>query len=174
MIEALRIGPGVRVADIGAGTGYYTLRIAARLGPAATIYAQDVNAAWLAELRARLDREMLYSVTTVLGTPADPGLPPQSVDIALMGHMYHEIESPYEFLYNLHSAIAPGGRVAVVDVDQETRYHGTPAGLLRCEFEAVGYRQVDFVWLASAGYLAVFEPPDQLPAVADIEACGGE
>ena len=111
-------------------------------------------------------------VTLVLGEPRDPRLPPAAVDLALLSHMYHEIENPFEFLYRLRPALAPGGRVAIIDVDKPTDRHGTPPALLRCELAAVGYRQVDFLSLAPAdGYLAVFGPPDELPSVESIKAC---
>ncbi len=86
--------------------------------------------------------------------------------------MYHEIEQPYEFLYRLYEALAPGGRVAVIDNDKPTEKHGTPPALLRCELAAVGYREVDFLLLAPAdGYLAVFAPPEALPRPEDIRPC---
>ena len=111
-------------------------------------------------------------MTLVSGTPADPRLPAQSIDLALLAHMYHEIEQPYEFVYRLHGALAPGGRVAIIDNDKPTDKHGTPPALLRCELAAVGYREVDFLLLAPAdGYLAVFAPPETLPRPEDIRPC---
>ena len=103
-------------------------------------------------------------MTLVHGTPADPRLPERSVDLAILAHMYHEIEHPYEFLYRLQAALAPGARVAIIDNDKPTRDHGTPPALLRCELGALGYRQIDFTLLAPAdGYLAVFAPPEAMP-----------
>jgi SAM-dependent methyltransferase len=172
VMDRLGIRPGMRVADIGAGRGYYTVRLARRLGPAATVYAQDVSADYLAELAARLRRDGVRDVTLVQGTPGDPRLPPQAVDVAILSHMYHEIANPFEFLYNLRPALAPGARVAIIDVDKRTQDHGTPPALLRCELAAVGYRELDFTILAPAdGYLAVFVPPAALPPVASIKPC---
>ena len=172
VMDRLGIRPGLRVADIGAGLGYYTVRLARRLGPSATVYAQDVSADYLAQLSARLRRDQVRDVTLVQGTAGDPRLPPQSVDVAILSHMYHEITSPFEFLYNLHPALAPGARVAIIDVDKRTQAHGTPPALLRCELAAVGYRQVDFTTLTPAdGYLAVFVPPAVLPLAASIRPC---
>lgn len=160
VFKLLRIVPGVRVADIGAGSGYYTVRLARRLGPEARIFAQDVNAGYLAQLRARLEREGIAGVATILGKPGNPELPPSSVDVAILSHMYHEIDNPYEFLYNLQPSLAPGARVGIIDLDRPTNAHGTPPSLLRCELEAAGYRQVAFHRLTPAdGYLAVFLPP---------------
>lgn len=172
VLSRLSVKPGMRIADVGAGDGYYTVRLAKRLGPGATIYAEDVAQAHLDRLAARLTREHVTGVTLVSGTPADPRLPAQSIDLALLAHMYHEIEQPYEFVYRLHGALAPGGRVAIIDNDKPTDKHGTPPALLRCELAAVGYREVDFLLLAPAdGYLAVFAPPETLPRPEDIRPC---
>ena len=172
VLNRLGVKPGRRVADVGAGDGYYTVRFAKRLGAGGTIYAEDVTQPYLDRLAARLTREGIAGVTIVHGTPADPRLPAQSIDLALLAHMYHEVEQPYEFLYRLHAALAPGARVAIIDNDKPTEKHGTPPALLRCELAAVGYRQVDFLELAPAdGYLAVFAPPEAPPRPEDIRPC---
>lgn len=172
VLNRLGVKPGVRVADVGAGDGYYTVRLAKRLGTGGTIYAEDVAQPYLDRLRARLTGEGIAGVTIVRGIPADPRLPGRSVDLALLAHMYHEVEHPYEFLYRLRDALAPGGRVAIIDNDKPTGEHGTPPALLRCELAAVGYRQIDFSWLAPAdGYLAVFAPPETPPRPEDIRPC---
>ena len=172
VMDRLGIRRGQRVADIGAGLGYYTVRIARELGPGARIYASDVKAEYLDRLKARLTREGIQGVTVILGLPRDPRLPADSVDVALFSHMYHEIENPYEFLYRLQPALAAGARVGIIDMDRPTSNHGTPPTLLRCELAAVGYRQLDFAWLAPAdGYLAVFAPPESLPPIGSIRPC---
>ena len=172
VMDRLGIAPGVRVADIGAGDGYYTVRLARRLGPSANLYAEDVEPEYLKQLAARLERDQIAGVKLVLGLPRDPKLPSAGIDLAILAHMYHEIENPYEFLYRLRPALAPSARVAIIDSDRPTQDHGTPPGLLRCELGAVGYRQVDFLFLAPAeGYLAVFAPPDELPRTEDIRPC---
>src|SRR5262249_57381437 len=108
----------------------------------------------------------------VRGAPANPRLPEGSVDLALLAHMYHEVEQPYEFLHRLRAGLAPGGRVAIIDNDKPTGEHGTPPDLLRCELGAVGYRQIDFLWLAPAdGYLAGFAAPEILPPPGAIPPC---
>jgi SAM-dependent methyltransferase len=172
VMDRLRIAPGLRVADVGAGDGYYTARLARRLGPAPAIYAQDVEPRHLGRLAQRLEREGTRGVTLVQGTPGDPKLPPHSVDLALLSHVYHEIEHPYELLARLWIALAPDARVAIIDVDKPTQDHGTPPALLRCELATLGYREVDFVALAPAdGYLAVFTPPATRPAPGSIRPC---
>ncbi len=168
----LGVRVGMRVADIGAGDGYYTVRLARRLAPGATIYAEDVNGTYLKRLAARLDREHVAGVMLVKGDPGDPKLPAASVDLAILAHVYHEIENPYEFFYRLHPALAPGARVAIIDLDRPTLQHGTPPTLLRCELAALGYRELDFTTLTPAdGYLAVFAPPARLAPVETIRPC---
>ena len=172
VMDRLGVRPGVRAADIGAGDGYYTVRVARRLGPTATIYAEDVTPNYLKGLAARLDREGIKNVALVQGAPRDPKLPTNSLDVAILSHVYHEIENPYEFLYRLRPALAPNARVAIIDNDRPTQDHGTPPALLRCELGAIGYRQVDFVRLEPAeGYLAVFVPANVPPRVDSIIPC---
>ena len=172
VMDRLGIRPGMRVADIGAGEGYYTVRLARRLGVSATIYAQDVQADYLKQLEARLAREGLTGIRLVLGESRDPKLPPASIDVAILSHMYHEIENPFEFLYRLRPALAPKARIGIIDAVRPTQDHGTPPALLRCELAAVGYRQVDFVPLEPTEvYLAIFVPPDDLPPIETITPC---
>ena len=168
------VKPGMTVADIGAGEGYYTIRLAARVGPKGRVLAQDIMPEVRNTLAERVSRERLDTVSVKLGTPDDPGLPANSFDRVFLVHMYHEIESPYAFLWNLRPATKPGGRVIVVDADRPTNQHGTPPKLLRCEFEAVGYALVDFQPKpAAGGYLAAFEPRGERPAPSAIKACKG-
>ncbi len=116
--------------------------------------------------------EGIDGVKLVLGSANDPKLPPAAIDVAILAHVYHEIENPYEFMYRLHRSLALGARVGIVDLDRPTASHGTPPKLLRCELGALGYREVTFQDLKPAdGYLMVFFPPDGLPPVESIRAC---
>lgn len=174
IVRAMGIRSGMAVADIGAGSGYHTIRLSPVVGPTGRVYAQDVMPNYLADLRADIARRGLTNVTVVQGTPDDPKLPPNSVDAAILIHMYHEIENPYALLYNLVPALKPGARVGIEDLDRPTQNHGTPPALLQCELAAVGYRQVSFRRLEGGiGYLAIFEAPalDKRPAPAAIKAC---
>ncbi|MBO1022528.1 methyltransferase domain-containing protein [Methylobacterium sp. SD274] len=154
------IAPGQTVADIGAGSGYYTTRLAERVGPRGHVFAEDVTPRYLADLTARLARAKLGNVTVVRGEPHDPRLSPGSLDAALLVHMYHEISQPYGLLHNLAAAMKPGGRVGIVDADAIPSRHGTPPALLRCELSAAGYREIGFSVLeGGVGYLAIFEAP---------------
>jgi SAM-dependent methyltransferase len=139
------------------------------------VYAEDIKPEYLRDLAERVREEGLRNVTLVLGDPHDPRLPARSVDVALLVHMYHEVEQPYALLHNLRPALAPGARVAVLDLDRATNKHGTPRGQLRCEVTAAGYRQTGMFPVPSGGYLAVFEP-GEAPAFAAVRvaaaACG--
>ncbi len=172
VMDRLGIAPGTQVADIGAGDGYYTVRLARRVGSSGRVYATDVEATHLKRLEERLQREAIRRVTPVLGGAGDPNLPRGSIDVAVLAHVYHEIARPYEFMYRLRAALAPQARVGIVEVDRPTQDHGTPAALLRCELGAVGYRLSSFTSLAPAdGYLAIFVPPQVLPRPDAIRPC---
>lgn len=174
VMDRAGVSPGMTVADIGAGEGYYTIRLAARIGEKGRVLAQDIVPGVRDALAERVTRERLDNVSVKLGTPDDPGLPPNSFDRVFLVHMYHEIASPYAFLWHLRPATKGGGRVIVVDADRPTNQHGTPPALLKCEFAAVGYRQVDFQPMPSAGgYLAAFEPNGDRPEPGAIKACKG-
>ena len=174
VMELLSIRPGMAVADIGAGAGYYVGHLSRRVGPEGRVVAQDVERPYLERLRQRVARERLPNVSLVLGEPHDPRLPPRSVDVALLVHMYHEIAQPFGLLANLVPSMRPGGRVAILDVDGPIQAHGTPRALLVCELAAVGYRQAAWHWIEGRSvYLAVFEPPAEPPEPERIAPCGG-
>jgi SAM-dependent methyltransferase len=159
VMDLLQVRAGMTVADVGAGSGYYTVRLSPRVGPRGRVIAQDIMPRYLERLAARVRRDSLRNVTLALGDPHDPRLAAASADLVLLVHMYHEVEQPYAFLYNLRPAVRAGGRVAVVDLDRPTRRHGTPVSLLRCEMAAAGYAPAGFHDLgAGSGYLAVFRP----------------
>lgn len=172
VMNGARIRPGMTVADIGAGEGYYTIRLASRVGKDGRVLAEDIFPAVRDALAERVARQRLENVSVRLGRPADPRLPVNSFDRVLMVHMYHEIAQPYEFLWRMRPALRPDGLVVVVDANRTTPNHGTPPALLRCEFEAVGYRQVSFHNMPSAGgYLATFQPVGPRPEPEAIKPC---
>ncbi len=168
------IKKGMTVADIGAGEGYYTVRLAARVGEEGRVVAQDIVPAVRDKLADRVTREELDNVSVKLGAPTDPKLPPNSFDRVFMMHMYHEIKAPYEFLWRLRPSLAPGGRVVVVDADRPIMEHGMPGELLDCEFAAVGYRLVERKVMPEVdGYIALFEAVGNRPEPKAIVPCTG-
>jgi predicted methyltransferase len=174
VVRLLDIKPGMSVADIGAGSGYYTVRLSPVVSASGRIIAQDVQPDYLQGLSRRVHDLGLGNVTIGIGEPHDPRLPAQSIDVAILVHMYHEIAQPYALLYNLIPALKPGGRVGIVDATAGTAEHGTPPALLRCELAAVGYREIGFHKLhGSDAYLAIFAPPpaEGRPAPGSMVAC---
>ncbi len=172
VMDRAGIRPGMTVADIGAGEGYYTVRLAARVGEEGRVLAEDIMPSVRDQLAERVSRERLANVSVRLGSPADPRLPGNSFDRVMMVHMYHEIAQPYEFLWRLRPSLKPDGLVVVVDADRATQNHGTPPALLRCEFAAVGYAQVSSEPLPSAGgYIATFRAQGSRPEPEAIRAC---
>ena len=173
VMDLAGIKPDMTVADIGAGEGYYTIRLGARVGKKGRVVAEDIVPDTIQKLAGRVIRERLDNVSVRLGLPADPRLPENSFDRVLMVHMYHEIESPYEFLWRLRPALLnPGGQVVVVDANRPTELHGTPPELLKCEFAAVGYTLVSMKPMPSAGgYIAIFEAGGERPEPSAIRAC---
>jgi predicted methyltransferase len=174
VVRFLDIKTGMSIADIGAGSGYYTVRLSPVVGAGGRIIAQDVQSDYLQGLSKRVHDLALGNVTIGLGEPHDPRLPAQSIDVAILVHMYHEIAQPYALLYNLIPALKPGGRVGIVDATAGTAEHGTPPKLLRCELAAVGYREIGFHKLqGSDAYLAIFAPPpaEGRPAPGSMVAC---
>jgi len=166
------IAKGMTVADIGAGEGYYTIRLASRVGKEGRVVAEDIVAEVRDALAQRVVRDRLDNVSVKLGDPANPKLPDNSFDRVLMVHMYHEIQQPYEFLWRIRPSLKPSGEVVVVDANRRTQDHGTPPKLLQCEFAAVGYKLVAFDDMPSAGgYMARFQASGARPEPKTIKAC---
>lgn len=172
VMDSADVRPGMTVADIGAGDGYYTVRLAQRVGAGGRVLAQDIMPEVIERLADRVARERLDNVSIKLGAVDDPRLPAASFDRVFMVHMYHEIGEPYAFLWRLRPALRQGGQILVVDGDRPIADHGTPFRLLVCEFQAVGYKLVSYDDKQHAGgYLARFEPTGKRPRPEDIKVC---
>jgi SAM-dependent methyltransferase len=170
----LGIKAGMTVGDIGAGSGYHTVRLSPIVGPTGRIIAEDVTRDYLVRLAERTQGLGLSNIVLALGDPHDPRLPASVLDAAILVHMYHEVAQPYAFLYNLAPALKQGAPVGIVDLERPTSEHGTPLELLRCELAAVGYHEMVTHRLAGdGGYLAVFSAPAAVgrKAPQDIVAC---
>ena len=172
VMNSADVRPGMTVADIGAGDGYYTVRLAQRVGAGGRVLAQEILPVVIERLADRVARERLDNISLKLGAVDDPRLPAASFDRVFMVHMYHEIGEPYAFLWRLRPALRKGGQVLVVDGDRPIAQHGTPFRLLVCEFEAVGYKLVSYDDKQHAGgYLARFEPEGRRPDPDAIKVC---
>ena len=166
------IRPGMTVADLGAGEGYYTVRLAEAVGRDGRVLAEDIDREALDRLGQRVERERLDNVSIRLGTPDDPRLPANSFDRVFMVHMYHEVEEPYAFLWRLWPSLREGGRVIVVEVNRPTNQHGIDPLQLSCEFERVGFTLDTFKDAPElAGYYAQFKRAATRPEPKAIEPC---
>lgn len=168
------ISPGMWVADVGAGEGYYTVRLAPAVGRKGRVLAEDIRPEVRSRLLERVQREELNNVAVRLGKPENAMLPPRSFDRIFLVHMYHEVEEPYEFLWHLREGLKPDGQVVVVDADRPTKRHGIPPSLLQCEFAAVGLHKVSRQTLTGGdSYFSAFRIAGPRPKPHEIKACKG-
>ena len=118
-LSALGLQPGMTVADIGAGSGYMTVRMARLVGPTGKVYAEDIQPQMIELLTRRLEREKVTNVVPVLGTIDDPRLPPDSLDLMLLVDVYHEFSEPVRMLAGMRAALKPGGRLVLLEYRKE-------------------------------------------------------
>ena len=121
-IELLNLKEGMVVADIGAGVGYYTIRMAKKVGPTGKVYASDIQPEMLTLLRKRLDEKKVTNVEMVLGTETDPKLPLNSIDLAIMVDVYHELAQPQRMLRKLQKTLKDDGRLVLLEFRKEDPY----------------------------------------------------
>jgi len=154
VIEALGIEPGDRVADLGSGSGYFTLRLARAVGPEGRVYAVDVDEEMNAYLKERLRQANIANVEVIQARFDDPLLPDGAIDLVLTVDTYHHLEDRPNYFRNLRRDLAPGGRVAVIDYDGRKGWfvrlfgHRTPREVLLREMAEAGYEvaaQYDFI-----------------------------
>ncbi len=124
-MDHLGIAEGSVVADLGAGGGWFTIRLANRVGPNGVVYAQDIQPEMKRAIDRRIEREGLKNVRTVLGTPQDPQLP-APVDVVLIVEAYHEMDDPRTLLRNVRKSLRPGGRVGIVEFTKNGNGPGPP------------------------------------------------
>jgi tRNA A58 N-methylase Trm61 len=118
-LDALNLKPGMIVADIGAGVGYMSLRMAKRVGPSGKVYANDLQPEMLAKLRENAARGGIANVITVLGDVADPKLPPNTMDLVLLTDVYHEFSQPQQMLRKIRETLKPDGRLVLLEYRAE-------------------------------------------------------
>jgi len=119
LYDALKIKPGDVVADVGAGSGYHTFRLAKAVGPKGKVYANDIQKEMLAIIKARMEKDKVTNVETILGTETDAKLPENKVDLILLVDVYHEFSKPYEMTESMLKALKPGGRLVFVEYRME-------------------------------------------------------
>ena len=145
-LEALRIPKGAAVADIGAGSGYMTWRMAEIVGPTGRVYANDIQPKMLDLLRKTMEERKLANVQTVLGEVDDPKLPPNQIDLALLVDVYHEFSEPQKMLRHIRDSLKPDGRLVLLEYRAEDPAvpirpeHKMTVAQVKAEIEPEGYR----------------------------------
>lgn len=145
-LDLMEIHPGMTIADVGAGTGYMTLRIAKRVGPTGRVYANDIQPEMLDKLGDNAHLANLDNIETVLGSEADPRLPAGKMDLVLMVDVYHELSRPREMLQAIRASLKPDGRLVLVEYKKEDPSipirpdHKMSLTDIRIEVEAEGYK----------------------------------
>ncbi len=164
-MRLLRIERGSSVADMGAGSGYFTVRLARAVGTAGKVYAVDIQSAMLELLKQKLARERLTNVIPVLAAEDDPRLPAQSLDLVLMVDVYHELSSPQVTLAHLKRALKPGGRLVLLRYRAEDPNvpirpeHKMTKAQVKLEVEHEGFRQLRVYDDLPRQHLIVFTRP---------------
>jgi ubiquinone/menaquinone biosynthesis C-methylase UbiE len=133
IMDALGIGEGSVVADVGAGGGWFTVRLARRVGPNGTVFAQDLQPQMLEAIKRRVGREGLRNVDYVQGSLDDPRLPPGRLDAVLIVDAYHELANPIELLRNVSASLKTTGRIGIVDYTLEGGGPGPPLNQRKSE-----------------------------------------
>lgn len=160
VMDILGVRAGTSVADIGAGSGWFTVRAARRVGENGKVYAVEINPEAIRYIQNRAQRERLANIRTVLGREDNPLLPKSSVDAVLILKTYHEIAEPVRVLKNLRLALKPGARIGIIDRNGAGDDHGINRKDVLAEAERAGYRlaeEHDFVKPDGMDYFLVFE-----------------
>ena len=160
VMDLLGITTGKNVADIGAGSGWFTVRAARRVGPTGVVIAEDINPLVIEHIGKRVIKEDLSNVKTVLGAPDDPRLPSGSVDAVLMLKVYHEIAQPVPTMKVLQKALRPGAKVGIIDKNGDGSNHGVNHDVVVKEMGEAGFKLVgayDFTKADKEDYFLIFQ-----------------
>ena len=158
-MDILGIAPGKGIADIGAGSGWFAVRAARRVGPSGTVYAVDINPEAIRYIDRRMRSESLANIKTILSKPDDPMLPKEAVDAVLLLKTYHEVADPIALLEHLRPALRPGARLGIIDRNGNGTNHGVGRKIVVEEAVRAGYRLVqtyEFVKDDGMDYFLVF------------------
>ena len=157
VMDIIGLGPGMTVAEIGAGQGRYAVQLAVRVGARGKVFAEDIDAAALDHLRKRCDRWGLTHVSVVLGTQTDPSLPVRALDLIFVISSYHHFEDPVLLMRHARAALKSGGRLAIAEWLGNS---GTPPETMEAQMKAAGYRleRIDRSLEANNLYIYLFRP----------------
>src|SRR5580692_10748990 len=161
VMDLLGITPGKSVADIGAGSGWFTVRAARRVGEHGVVYAVDINPESIRYVENRAQKEKLHNVKTILGKADDPLLPARAVDAVLLLKTYHEVAEPVDLLRNLRAALRSGAKVGIIDRNGNGEDHGVGRDVVLREAAQAGYRlleRYDFVKGDKMDYFLILVP----------------
>ena len=159
VMDLLGIAPGRSVADIGAGSGWFTVRAAARVGGGGSVYAEDINPEAIDYIAKRAEREKLGNVRPILGTVDDTKLPPHSVDAVLILKTYHEMAQPISLMEKLKLSLKPGAKIGIIDRNGDGTDHGIMADVVEREMGQAGFKRVgkyDFTKSDGQDYFLIF------------------
>lgn len=160
VMDLLGIVPGKSVADIGAGSGWFTVRAAARVGSGGTVYAEDINADAIDYITKRAAKEKLDNIHTIVGTVDDTKLPASSVDAVLILKTYHEFASPVALMEKLKPALRPGAKVGIIDRNGDGTNHGVMPDVVEHEMSEAGFKRIgmyDFTKTDGQDYFLIFQ-----------------
>lgn len=164
-VAALDLKPGMTVADIGAGSGYMTVRMAKLVGPEGKVYAEDIQPQMIDILKRRLDRERVSNVVPVLGAIDDPKLPAEAIDLMLLVDVYHEFSEPVKMLAGMRAALKPGGRLVLLEYRKEDPTvpirleHKMTVAEAKMEVEAAGFRLTKVDGRLPRQHILIFTKP---------------
>lgn len=159
VMDLLGIQAGSSVADIGAGSGWFSVRAAARVGAKGVVYAEDINPEAVKYIDDRTQKEKLSNIKTVLGTPDDPKLPSDSIDAVLLLKVYHEVAHPKLVMTNLKASLRPGAKVGIIDRNGNGANHGLNSDVVKREMSDAGFRLLssyDFTKGDGQDYFLIF------------------
>jgi cyclopropane fatty-acyl-phospholipid synthase-like methyltransferase len=159
VMDMLGIEPGKNVADIGAGSGWFTVRAARRVTGSGTVYAVDINSEAIQYIDQRAKKEQLANIKTILSKPDDPQLPAGSLDAVLLLKTYHEVAHPVVLLRNLRSSLKPGAKIGIIDRNGNGENHGVSKDVIIREAAQAGYElrdSQDFVKRDGMDYFLIF------------------
>ena len=172
VMQLAGVRQGMWVADVGAGEGYYTVRLARVVGAKGRVLAEDIQPEVTDQLTERVQRERLDNVAVRLGTPDDPMLPARTFDRVFLVHMYHEVASPYAFLWHMREGVKRDGLVVVVEANRPVSRHGMPPEQLKCELAALNLAPVKFGTLTGGeAYFMAFRVAGPRPEPRAIRPC---
>ncbi len=139
VMDMLGIEPGKSIADIGAGSGWFTVRAARRVTGSGTVYAVDINPEAIQYIDGRAKKEQLPNIKTILSKPDDPQIPADSIDAVLLLKTYHEVAHPVVLLRNLRSSLKPGAKIGIIDRSGNGANHGVSKDVVVREAAQAGY-----------------------------------